>query len=121
VAMRLFSIFAGLLLAGCSLGEVESISPSALDSSTLPNFDAMGTKTAALFKSLKLAGSPEVSHPRKAPVTVLADWMICLKGDSDPLVYAVFFAKNDIATYRVAVLIDKCAGENFEPLRVAAN
>jgi hypothetical protein len=115
--MRLFPVLAGLLLAGCSLG-ADATLPPRIEAAGAPNLAVLAPRIVDTFKSVKLSGYPRVSRPRKAPVTALADWIVCLRGDaeSDPRVYALLVQGSDIVDYRLAVMIDECTNENFEPL-----
>jgi hypothetical protein len=115
--MRLIPALAGLILAGCSLGPDPG--PLAqLDSVNVPNTAALAGKIQTTFQTVKLTGYPRVSQVRRAPVSAMGDWMICLRSDaeSDPRVYALIIQNNDIADYRLALIIDGCASETFAPL-----
>jgi hypothetical protein len=115
--MRLSPAFAGLILAGCSLG-AEPGPMAQLDTVNVPNVAALSAKIQDTFKSAKLTGYPRVSQVRRAPVSALGDWIICLRSDaeSDPRVYALLIQNNDIVDYRLALNIDGCANQGFEPL-----
>ena len=78
----------------------------------------IGKKPVAVVKGVKLTGYPRVSQVRRAPVSALGDWIVCLRSDaeSDPRVYALLIQNNDIVDYRLALIIDGCAGERFGPL-----
>jgi hypothetical protein len=117
--MRLFSAFAGLALAGCSLG-ADPGPMAQLDTVNVPNIAALATKIQGTFQAVKLTGNPRVSQVRRAPVSALGDWIVCLRsdGESDPRVYALLVQNNDIVDYRLALIIDGCANERFEPLPV---
>ena len=67
---------------------------------------------------MKLTGYPRVSQIRRAPVSALGDWIMCLRSDaeSDPRTYALLIQNNDIVDYRLALMIDGCVNERFEPL-----
>ena len=118
--MRLPPAFAGLisagyLLAGCSLG-VDSGAMTQFEA--VPNVVVLAAKIQDTFKTVKLTGYPRISQARRAPVSALGDWIVCLRSDaeSDPRVYALLIQNNDIADYRLALIIDGCANERFEPL-----
>jgi hypothetical protein len=115
--MRLISALAALLLAGCSLG-ADPGPLAQLDSPNAPDMLALAGKIQTTFQNVKLAGYPRVSQLRRAPVSALGDWMVCLRSDveSDPRVYALLIQNNDIVDYRLALIIDECASERFEPL-----
>jgi hypothetical protein len=116
--MRLFPAFAGLLLAGCSLGADPAAPMAQLDTIAVPNMEVLAPKIQATFASVKLTGYARVSPLRKAPISALGDWIVCLRSDaeSDPRTYALIIQNNEIIDYRLAVIIDACAGERFEPL-----
>jgi hypothetical protein len=115
--MRISPVFAGLILAGCSLSADPGVLAQ-LDSAAVPNIAALSGKIADTFRLVKLTGYPRVSEIRKAPVSALGDWMVCLRSDaeSDPRVYALLIQNNDIVDYRLALIIDGCANERFGPL-----
>jgi hypothetical protein len=115
--MRLFPAVAGLFLAGCSLG-ADPGPMAELDTVAVPDIVALAPKIQGTFGAVKLTGAPQVSPVRKAPVTALGDWSVCLKSDaeSDPRIYALIIQNNDIIDYRLALSIDRCANETFEPL-----
>jgi hypothetical protein len=83
-----------------------------------PNLEVVTRAAVAAFAKLKLPGSPEMSPLRPAHPSSLADWMFCLRSDADdiPRFYALFVRNNDIVNYRLAVQIDGCARERFEPV-----
>jgi hypothetical protein len=114
---RLSPAFAGLWLAGCSLG-ADPTPMAQLDTSTVPNIMALAPKIQGTFAAVKLTGYPRVSPVRKAPVTALGDWVVCLRSDaeSDPRTYALIIQNNEIVDYRLALMIDGCANESFDPL-----
>jgi hypothetical protein len=115
--MRLFPAFAGLFLAGCSLG-ADPAPMAELDIVTIPNIVALAPKIQGTFGAVKLAGSARVSPVRKAPVSALGDWIVCLRSDveDDPRIYTLIIQNDDIVDYRLALGIDGCANEKFEPL-----
>jgi hypothetical protein len=115
--MRLSPAFAGLLLAGCALGS----DPGPLtqpDTVTVPDMAALAPKIQGTFNAVKLTGYPRVSPVRRAPVSALGDWIVCLMSDAegDSRVYALLIQNNEIVDYRLALIIDGCAGERFGPL-----
>jgi hypothetical protein len=115
--MRLSPAFAGLFLAGCSLG-ADPAALAQLDAPGVPNVVALSGKIQDTFKAVKLTGYARVSQIRRAPVSALGDWIVCLRSDveSDPRIYALLIQNNDIVDYRLALVIDGCANERFEPL-----
>jgi hypothetical protein len=123
--MRLTPAFAGLLsagclLAGCALG-VDPGSMTQLEAVNVPNVVVLAAKIQDTFKTVKLTGYPRISPARRAPVSALGDWIVCLRSDaeSDPRVYALLIQNNDIVDYRLALIIDGCANERFERLPTA--
>jgi hypothetical protein len=115
--MRLSPAFAGLILAGCSLG-ADPAPMAQFDTVNVFNIAALSAKIQDTFKGVKLTGYPRVSQVRRAPVSALGDWIVCLRSDaeSDPRVYALLIQNNDIVDYRLALIIDGCANERFVPL-----
>jgi hypothetical protein len=115
--MRFTPALAGLIVAGCSLG-ADPGPLAQLDSVTVPDTVELATKIQTTFQSVKLTGYPRVSQIRRAPVSALGDWMVCLRSDAenDPRVYALLIQNNNIVDYRLALAIDGCANERFAPL-----
>jgi hypothetical protein len=115
--MRFFPVFAGLLLAGCSLG-ADPGPLAQLDAVSVPDMAALAGKIQDTFRTVRLTGYPRVSPVRKAPVSAFGDWIVCLKSDaeSDPRVYALIIQNNEIVDYRLALIIDGCANVRFEAL-----
>jgi len=120
--MRLGAVFAGLGLAGCSLGvDAPGVSPQ-LDSLRIPDIAALADKIQQTFKVVKLTGYPRVSQVRQAPVTAFGDWLVCLRSDADndPRIYTLLIQNDDIVDYRLALGIDGCERERFAPLPTAS-
>jgi len=115
--MRLSPTLAGLILAGCSLG-ADPAPTVQLDPMNAPDVAALAAKIQSAFNNVKLTGYPRVSPVRRAPVSALGDWIVCLMSDveSDPRVYALLIQNNEIVDYRLALIIDGCANERFAPL-----
>jgi hypothetical protein len=114
--MRLFPAFAGLILAGCALG-ADPAPLAQLVSADVPDIAVLAPRIQETFKAVKLAGYPRVSPVRKAPVSALGDWIVCLTSDADSdRVYALLIQNNQIVDYRLALIIDECTNERFEPL-----
>jgi hypothetical protein len=101
---------------GCAVSDLGA--PQSPLPSNPPNLDVVAKAAVELFTKLKLPGSPEMSPLRPAHPSSLADWMFCLRSDADdiPRNYAVFVRNNDIVNYRLAVQIDACVRERFEPV-----
>jgi hypothetical protein len=106
------------VLAACSAGQFNPPSLQGVDAAEVPNLAAMSDKVQDVFKSVKLTGYPRVSRVRQAPITAAADWMICLRSDAenDPRTYALFLQRSEVVDYRLALLIDQCAGETYAAL-----
>lgn len=113
---RLLPAFAGLLLAGCALGADPA--PPVFATTSAPSITALATKIQDTFKLVKLTGYPRVSPVRKAPVSALGDWIVCLTNDSetDARVYALIIQGSEIVDYRLALTVDGCTNERFAPL-----
>ena len=115
--MRISPAFAGLVLAGCALGAdpAPMLQP---DTMTVPDIAPLAPRIQNTFNEAKLTGSPRVSSVRKAPVSALGDWAVCLRSDApgDPRVYALFIQNNEIVDFRLALIVDGCANVSFDPL-----
>jgi hypothetical protein len=102
--------------AGCSIGDVSpALSPLPPNP---PDMQVVNKEATALFAAMKLPGSPEMSRLRPAHPSTLADWMFCLRSDADdiPRDYALFLRNGVLLNYRLAVQVDGCAQEKFEPM-----
>lgn len=117
---RSCAAFAGLWLAGCSLGADPTALPQ-LDGLHIPDLAALADKIQETFRTVKLTGYPRVSQVRQAPVSAFGDWLVCLRSDAenDPRVYALMIQNDQIVDYRLALLIDGCERERFAPLPTA--
>jgi hypothetical protein len=115
-AMRPIFVLAGLILGGCSLGAGPV--PARLEASNPPDVSRLSAKIQEIFKSAKLTGYPRISPAHQAPITALADWVVCLRSDaeSDPRIYALLISGNEVVDYRLALVVDQCANQRFEPL-----
>jgi hypothetical protein len=115
--MRSSPILVCLILAGCSLG-ADPAPMAQLDTASVPNMAALAAKIQDAFKTVRLTGYPRISPVRKAPVSALGDWVVCLMSDveSDSRVYALLIQNNEIVDYRLALMIDGCANERFAPM-----
>jgi hypothetical protein len=114
---RVLPVFAGLFLAGCSLG-ADSGPLAQLDAVSVPDMAALAGKIQDTFRTVRFTGYPRVSPVRKAPVSALGDWIVCMKSDaeSDQRVYALIIQGNEIVDYRLALIIDGCVNARFEAL-----
>jgi hypothetical protein len=114
--LALVMILAAFAAAGCSVGEFGS--PQLPLPPSPPDMVVVTKAAAGIFTALKLPGSPEISPPRPAHPSSLVDWMLCLRSDADdiPRNYALFVRNNTVVTHRLAVQIDGCARETFQPI-----
>ena len=108
--------FIAIAVAGCSISDVSPALPPL--SPNPPDMLEVNREATAVFVALKLPGSPEMSRLRPAHPSSLADWMFCLRSDADdiPRNYALFMRKGTPISYRLAVQVDGCAQERFEPV-----
>ena len=107
----------GVTLAGCSW--LDSPRFPTASASVAPDPRAIERAVGDVAKSTKLAGTPHVSPVRRANVTALADWIVCLRGDERGAFqpYALFFRGDQMVDYRLAVMADDCGLESYLPLR----
>jgi hypothetical protein len=120
--LRACAAFAGIWLAGCSLGADPTALPQVqLDGLRIPDLAALADKIQETFRTVKLTGYPRVSQVRQAPVSAFGDWLVCLRSDAenDPRVYALMIQNDQIVDYRLALVIDRCERERFGPLPTA--
>jgi hypothetical protein len=122
-SLRLIGLTCLTLLGGCAIAN-EGIWSDPEDQ------DRDFTGTLAVYrrmiatdygKFLKYAGglqAPRISALRRAHPVAPGDWVACLKGEGEGVVrtHAVFFQKRRIVDVRVAVMIDECDQQAFEPL-----
>jgi hypothetical protein len=116
--MRLWWLgMVGVGLAGCSWLDSPRFPSSS--ASIAPEPRAIEQAVFSVVKSTNLAGNPQISPVRRANVTALADWIVCLRGDSRGAFqpYALFFRGDQLVDYRLAVLADDCGLESYLPLR----
>jgi hypothetical protein len=102
--------------AGCAVSDIGApLSPLPPNP---PDLEAVTKAALGVFTKLSLPGGPELSRLRPAHPSSLADWMLCLRSDADdiPRAYALFVRNNDIVSYRLAVQVDACGRERFEPV-----
>jgi hypothetical protein len=107
----------GAGLAACSW--LESPRFPAGPSSSAPEPRAIELAVDEVIKTTKLSGHPQISQVRRANVTALADWIVCLRGDPRSAFqpYALFFRGDKLVDYRIAVLADDCGLESYLPVR----
>jgi hypothetical protein len=101
-----------LAQAGCSFSEaIPEISPVA------PDAAATGRFIAQVSGETKLPPPLEVSTIRAADPISPAAWMLCLRSSAPDQLrrYAVFMKSNELVTYRLGVLIDRCDSETYQP------
>src|SRR5580704_15061236 len=115
--MRPFLALAALtVVAGCSLG-ADPLTPPALAVAETPDLSRLAGKIQDRFKEAKLSGYPRVSRPRRAPISALGDWIVCLRSNGeDARIYALFIVGNEIFDFRLALQVDECGNETFVPL-----
>jgi hypothetical protein len=119
---RLAAAFAGLWLAGCSLGaDLPALPQPQLGDLRVPDIATLADKIQQTFRTVKLAGYPRVSPVHQAPVSAFGDWLVCLRSDAenDSRIYALVIQNQEIVDYRLALLIDGCDREQFGPLPTA--
>ena len=86
--------------------------------SSAPEPKAIELAVDSVMRSTKLAGDPQVSMVRRANITALADWIVCLRGNTSVFQpYALFFRGDKLVDYRLAVLADDCGLESYMPIR----
>ncbi len=108
--MRWSIVLLCLAQAGCALSEVPELSPSA------PDPAAVGRIAEQVANTAKLPPPLEVSPLRAAHPVSPAPWVFCVKsGAPDQLArYAVFMKNNELITFRLGVLIDRCDNETYQ-------
>jgi hypothetical protein len=82
-------------------------------------------KAAATLKSVaaqaKLQEPVEVSDPIKAPAISLMPWIICLRSGateaSRRITYSVFYRNDDMQSFRLSAIVERCETQPFSPLR----
>jgi hypothetical protein len=102
--------------AGCSISDLSPALPPLPPNP--PEMQEVNREATAIFAVLKLPGSPQMSRLRPANASSLADWMFCLRSDADdiPRNYALFMRKGTPTSFRLAVQVDACAQEKFQPV-----
>jgi hypothetical protein len=123
-AVRLFVVALAGLLGGCAIG---SDLYSSLPANSDEQADFVETQSAyrrliaarlgSLLKDHPPLTAPYISGLRKTHPIEPGDWIACLRdGVAAPETFAVFFQKAKLLDLRVAVLIDECDAQAYEPL-----
>ena len=71
-----------------------------------------------------LAGTLEISGPRRVSSLKGAAWVVCLKAQHFPLPprhYAVFIQRSHIVNSRLSVVIDQCELQSYAPFNWAVD
>jgi hypothetical protein len=115
--MRLWLLSLCLVLAACSSAS-ERI-PQEVISPPDPAIAVKGLKQAA--QEAKLAEPLEISQPTEAPAPSTPRWIICLRSaaseESKKRIYSVLFSKNAYTALRLSVILDRCDGQTFFPMK----
>lgn len=86
-------------------------------STTAPEPKAIEQAVDDVVRTTKLGGQPQISMVRRANITALADWIVCLRGNTSAFQsYALFFRGDKLVDYRLAVLADDCGLESYMPV-----
>ena len=110
--MRWFMVFTCLVQAGCSWSEaLPPITPG------IPHTAALQVIVERAVTEAKLPPPIEVSAMRAAHPISPGEWMICLQSSAPDQSrrYAVFMRNNEMVAVRLAVLIDECNHQSYQP------
>jgi hypothetical protein len=103
-------------LASCSW--LDSPRLAAGPSTSAPEPKAIEQAVDSVMRRTQLGGEPQISMVRRANITALADWIVCLRGHTSAFQsYALFFRGDKLVDYRLAVLADDCGLESYMPIR----
>ncbi len=117
------------LLGGCAIG---SDLYSALPSNSDEQVEFMETQAVyrrliaenlnKLLKDHAPLTAPYISGLRKTHPIEPGDWIACLKDGEHNAgrTFAVFFREKKLVDMRVAVMIDECEGQAYQPFALAA-
>src|SRR5262249_37612113 len=75
-------------------------------------------RNLASLKERAATGSFEISPPRKTRLAQPGDWVVCVRTTikERPAYFAVFIDDGKVLERRVAVQIDECAQQRYQPL-----
>jgi hypothetical protein len=115
--MRFSSALLCILLMACSTNPAHL--PSATISAPDPSKVTESLKEVAA--EAKLEEPHEISAPIRAHPISSVPWIICLRSGATELSkrrpYAVFYKGDDYVSARMSVIVDRCEGQEFAPLR----
>ena len=117
--MRAYSLALAMALGGCSASELiqNGSLPPAPDLSQ-PNYRRIvGDNLKTVFPNQPVIGELEISGVRLVDHLKGPAWLTCLKLDArgTPQHYAIFIQQDKIIDWRAGVVIDRCAGESYQP------
>jgi hypothetical protein len=95
--------------------------PMALDAGPA-DYQALVAKDLAKLGNRAAMGPLEISRLRQTRLAQPGDWMVCVRTtiEERPTYIAVFMRDGRVIDRRLAVLVDECAQEQFQPLAAEA-
>jgi len=104
------------MLAGCSTTFFAS--PDLPAASEPADYQALVAKDVASLKDRASMGVFEISPLRRTRLAQPGDWMVCLRTTQKerPTYIAMFLREGRIVHTRLAVAVDYCAHEDYQPL-----
>ena len=105
------------VLASCSDTLSLPDRPVALDPGPF-DYQALVSKYLDGQKNRDSMGSIEISPLRASRLAQPGDWMVCARTtvEDRPTYLALFIRENKVIESRLAVLLDECAQQRFQPL-----
>jgi hypothetical protein len=109
----------GIVALALSSACTSLVSPEMTDSETGPaDYQLLVARDLAAMKERVGMGPLEISPLRRTRLAQPGDWMACVRTtvQERPTYLAVFMREGRVLDRRVAVLIDECGQEQFQPI-----
>jgi hypothetical protein len=109
----------GIVALALSSACTSFVSPEINDSETGPaDYQQLVARDLAAMKDRAGMGPLEISPLRRTRLAQPGDWMACVRTtvQERPTYLAVFMREGRVLDRRVAVVIDECGQEHFQPL-----
>jgi len=118
VVVRVAGIAVAAMACGCSTTFFSAPDkPVSLEAGPA-DYQNLVARNLATLKAQASTGSFEISPPRKTRLAQPGDWVVCVKTTikERPAYFAVFIDDGKVLERRVAVVIDECQQQPYQPL-----
>ena len=108
------------LLSGCSASLLPPDLPTPLEAGP-GDYQAVVAKDVGTLANRATLGPLEISALRRTRLTQPGDWVACVRAVTEerPTYFAVFIRDGRVIDRRLAVLVDECGQEQYQPLAEA--